>query len=245
MKYYNSPLSRALKVFETIGANGPIKLVDLVSKLPISKTALHRICSELEKEGWVKKRVADKAYYASNTIEEVFSTATFAPYLLEKVHPVLQDAKKEEIYHVVISAFTTLTKLSVIDGTQNPNHWDEDLSSVFAPSFASALSVMSVDERLKLLKKYLSSASAEAADEIRSGNLSKRVAEISVQGYSFDLSMVSLHIPLNLPLCGVVVISLEPVSATKISAKHFKADASSIAATYKAKVLSCFDPDEA
>ncbi|MDA8891809.1 hypothetical protein N9C18_00135 [Planktomarina temperata] len=75
----DSPLARSTKVIRLIGIHGPIKLRDLEAHVAFSRSALHRICAQLEALNWARCRVSDKAYVLTYATDDFFASARFAP----------------------------------------------------------------------------------------------------------------------------------------------------------------------
>ena len=69
----DSPLARSTEVIRLIGIHGPIKLRDLEAHVSFSRSALHRICTQLEALNWARRRVWDKAYVLT------YATDVFLP----------------------------------------------------------------------------------------------------------------------------------------------------------------------
>jgi len=75
----DSPLARSTEVIRLIGIHGPIKLRDLEAHVSFSRSALHRICAQLEALNWARRRVSDKAYVLTYATNDFFASARFAP----------------------------------------------------------------------------------------------------------------------------------------------------------------------
>ena len=71
----DSPLARSTEI---IGTYGPIKLRDLEAHMSFSRSALQRICAQLEALNWARRRVLDKAYALTFAIDDFFASAQFS-----------------------------------------------------------------------------------------------------------------------------------------------------------------------
>jgi len=72
----DSPLARSTEV---IGTYGPIKLRDLEAHMSFSRSALQRICAQLEALNWARRRVLDKAYALTYAIDDFLLQRNFQP----------------------------------------------------------------------------------------------------------------------------------------------------------------------
>ena len=76
----DSPLARSTAVIRLIGIHGPIKLRDLEAHVSFSRSALQRICAQLEALNWARRRISDKAYVLTYAIDNFFClSAIFGP----------------------------------------------------------------------------------------------------------------------------------------------------------------------
>ena len=91
----DSPLARSAEV---IGIYGPIKLRDIEAHVSFSRSALQRICAQLEALNWARRRVSDKAYVLTYAIDDLFASAQFSAPEVDQVQPVLNMAKAEGCY---------------------------------------------------------------------------------------------------------------------------------------------------
>jgi len=53
----DSPLARSTEVIRLSGIYGPIKLRDLEANVSFSRSALQRICAQLEELNWAWRRI--------------------------------------------------------------------------------------------------------------------------------------------------------------------------------------------
>ena len=80
----DSPLARSTEV---IGTYGPIKLRDLEAHMSFSRSALQRICAQLEALNWARRRVLDKAYALTYAIDDFLLQRNFQPLKWIKFSP--------------------------------------------------------------------------------------------------------------------------------------------------------------
>ena len=89
----DSPLARSTEVIRLIGIYGPIKLRDLEAHVSFSRSALQRICAQLEALNWARRRISDKTYVLTYAIDDFFASAQFSAPEVDQVQPVLNMAK--------------------------------------------------------------------------------------------------------------------------------------------------------
>jgi len=89
----DSPLARSTAAIRLIGVYGPIKLRDLEAHVSFSRSALQRICAQLEALNWARRRISDKAYVLTHAIDNFFASAQFSAPEVDEVQPVLAMAK--------------------------------------------------------------------------------------------------------------------------------------------------------
>ena len=234
------PLERVFIVLRTLGAHGALKLVDLENQTPIPKTALHRICTQLEDLGWIRKRVCDKAMVLTYQFEEFFSTAQFASYEVEALQPLLKRYKKEEKYHIMLSLYVTRSVQADVDGTKMPAKWESKISQVFSSAAIVAQAAMSRDARLRMLTEYLKTAPEEEAVAIKSGEHGRRVRDVEHKKYILDPDTPCLHIGCIAPSGAVCAVSVEPVRTTHRAVQDFIKRADHHAGEVKAQIERCF-----
>ena len=99
----DSPPARSTEVIRLIGIYGPIKLRDLEAHVSFSRSALQRICAQLEALNWARRRVSDKAYVLTYAIDDFFASAQFSAPEVDQVQPVLNMAKAGRCYDIIIS----------------------------------------------------------------------------------------------------------------------------------------------
>ena len=99
----DSPLAPSTEVIRLIGIYGPIKLCDLEAHVSFSRSALQRICAQLEAINWARRRVSDKAYALTYAVDDFFASAQFSALEVDQVQPVLNMAKAGRCYDSIIS----------------------------------------------------------------------------------------------------------------------------------------------
>ncbi|MDA7461651.1 hypothetical protein N8914_06560 [Planktomarina temperata] len=109
----DSPLARSTEAIRLIGIHGPIKLRDLEAHVSFSRSALHRICAQLEALNWARRRVSDKAYVLTYATDDFFASAQFSAPEVDQVQPVLAMAKVEGCYDLTLSMFKTKCNLQM------------------------------------------------------------------------------------------------------------------------------------
>ena len=123
-----SPLARSTEVIRLIGIYGPIKLRDLEAHVSFSRSALQRICAQLEALNWARRRVSDKAYVLTYAIDDLFASAQFLAPEVDQVQPVLNMAKAEGGYGITFSMFESKTRFADVDSTKPPVEWTTEHS---------------------------------------------------------------------------------------------------------------------
>ncbi|MDC0345171.1 hypothetical protein OAM99_00630 [Planktomarina sp.] len=124
----DSPLARSTEVRSLIGIHGPIKLRDLEAHVSFSRSALQRICAQLEALNWARRRVSDKAYVLTYAIDDFFASAQFSAPEVDQVQPALAMAKVEGCYDLTLSMFKNKMQLADVDSTKPPIDWTAEHS---------------------------------------------------------------------------------------------------------------------
>ena len=124
----DSPLARSTEVIRLIGIHGPIKLRDLEAHVSFSRSALQRICAQLEALNWARRRVSDKAYVLTHAIDDFFASAQFSAPEVDQIQPVLAMAKAKGSYDLTLSMFKNKMQLADVDSTKPPIDWTAEHS---------------------------------------------------------------------------------------------------------------------
>ncbi|MGV6839545.1 MAG: hypothetical protein ACWA40_05055 [Planktomarina sp.] len=215
------PLQRALLVMQVLGQKAPIKLVDLEQSVPIPKTALHQICSQLVDIGWVRKRVSDKAFMLTHQIEEFFATARFTPFEIDVLQPLFQKVKKGDKYHLTLTMFQDDGTWEDVEGTRQPDTWDKDMSFTFAPAAIAAQSVLPREDQVKLTAKLIATSTTQEAAHVKAGDHTAALRKAQKQGYVLDDALPALSFGVMMPTGAAVALTVEPAATTQKAARAF------------------------
>lgn len=217
----DSPLARSTEVIRLIGIYGPIKLRDIEAHVSFSRSALQRICAQLEALNWARRRVSDKAYVLTYAIDDFLASAQFSAPEMDQVQPILNKAEAEGCYDITFSMFESKTRFTDLDSTKPPVEWTTEHSLIFSNAAISAQSEMSEQEQKTLIAKAATQAKLEERTELRMGKYHQEVRKAQMRGYVLDPTLPSISFSWRAETGAICTLTVEPAAATRTARQKF------------------------
>lgn len=173
------PGKRLFEIFFAIGQHGPITFTQLLTRVDVKRSALHRYCQQLEAMGVVRKRAADKAYQLSYFVDDFMSEANCSLLEVQTLHPHCERFKAEGNFHLTLSAFTSTGVFCDLESTRPARDWAARQSLVFEVEPIIGLSAFKAEDRLPHIIAFMKMATAEEERLIRDGEVNRLIARYS------------------------------------------------------------------
>ena len=241
----DSPLAHSTEVIRLIGIHGPIKLRDLEAHVSFSRSALHRICAQLEALNWARRRVSDKAYVLTYATDDFFASAQFSAPEVDQVQPVLAIAKVEGCYDLTLSMFKKKMQLADVDSTKPPTDWAAEHSLFFSNAALSAQSVMSEQTQKTLIAKAMIQATPEEQTYLRMGKYHEEIHKARMRGYVLDKTLPSISFSWHAETGAICTLTIEPALATLSARQEFLKNHRRIMERFSTTCGDHFQSDEA
>lgn len=166
----DKPTIRALTVFASVAAKGPITLAQLESLHPdISRAAIWRALDNLRDAGWARMRLGDAAWLATHIAEDILGKIKIPPRAVEELAPRLPKHRRGS--DISIGTFTAFGRFEIIEST-DAGRIGEVLSLIGEPMSFSALAIAEEADMLRHLKRWMdTNANADERALIVSGGL--------------------------------------------------------------------------
>lgn len=149
----DKPTIRALTVYATVAAKGPIPLAALESLHPdISRAAIWRALDNLRGAGWARMRLGDGAWLATHTADDILGNATIPPRAVEEL--ALRLPKHRRGSDISIGTFTAFGRFEIVEST-DPARIGEVLPLIGEPMSFSALAMAEEADMLRHLKRWM------------------------------------------------------------------------------------------
>lgn len=191
-----SPSHRALMVMSAIGEHGPITLSGLCALLPVPRTAIWRATATLRDFGWVRIRLADKAFELTSQCDLMLSRSHFSHPATDLAAATLDELRKEGVVAADAGMFTTAGRFSLIESTRA----DADLGvplSLLNDKFAlAAQAAMPPDELLRHLRAFQRIADPMERELVSSGAHARAIMALT-RSQRAGLSPVPKMIPVG------------------------------------------------
>jgi hypothetical protein len=217
----DSPLARSTEVIRLIGIHRPIKLRDLEAHVSFSRSALQRICAQLEELNWARRRVSDKAYVLTYAIDDFFASAQFSAPKVDEVQPVLNTAKAAGCYDITFYMFESKTRFADVDSTKPPVEWTTEHSLIFSNAAISAQSEMSEQEQKTLIAKAATQANPEKKTELLMGKYHQEVHKARMRGYVLNATLPSISFSWRAETGAICRLTVEPATLTRTARQEF------------------------
>lgn len=162
----DKPTIRALTVFASVAAKGPLPLAQLESLHPdMSRAAIWRALDNLRAAGWARMRLGDAAWLATHLADDILGNAAIPPRAVEEL--ALRLPKHRRGSDISIGTFTAFGRFEIIEST-DPARIGEVLPLIGEPMSFSALAIAEEADMLRHLKRWMDTPAHEGgadADE--------------------------------------------------------------------------------
>lgn len=208
---------KAFEILEVILKFGPIKPAEICQKSGLNRSSVHRAIHLLVEQGWVRTQLGDRACVATYQLDQLAVDANFSQPIQDKIYPLLKELCSAHYLHADIAFLFGGGRVKLVESTDSLIDTNADLSLISSDIATAIFSIMEPAQITRLTSIALQNLEEHESEEIKSGNLAKRILHARNEGnmaWSNEHTMVSIPFQDETQLFGAVRLRQKTSTST-------------------------------